>query len=82
MFAPPEAIVGGRTKNLTISGPELAAAAFLAGIVDDVHLFLTPVAIGLGKAARPQGLRLKLDLLGQHRFGNGTAHLHYRAVPA
>lgn len=67
-------------KDLTVSGPELAAAAFAAGLVDEVHLFLVPVSVGSGKSALPQGLRLSLELLDQNRFGNGTVHLHYRST--
>ncbi|MEX2543199.1 MAG: dihydrofolate reductase family protein [Trueperaceae bacterium] len=64
--------------DLTVSGPELAAVAFAAGIVDEVHLFLVPVSVGSGKPALPKGLRLSLELLDQRQFGNGTVHLHYR----
>lgn len=67
-------------KDLTVSGPELAAAALEAGIVDEVHLFLVPVSVGSGKPALPEGLRLRYELLEQRRFGNGTVHLRYRPI--
>src|SRR5918997_2816287 len=57
-------------RDLTISGPELAAQAFAAGLVDDCHLFLSPVIVGGGKRALPEGLRLTLELAGGRRFGN------------
>lgn len=61
-----------------MSGPELAAAAFAARIIDEVHLFLVPASVGSGKPALPNGRRLRLELLDQRHFGNGTVHLHYR----
>jgi dihydrofolate reductase len=66
-------------EDLTIGGPRLAAEAFRAGLVDDVHLFLAPVMFGGGKRALPDGLRLRLELLDERRFAGGTVHLHYRA---
>jgi dihydrofolate reductase len=65
-------------RDLGIGGPELAAAAFAAGLVDELHLFLFPVTVGDGKRALPAGLSLDLELLGERRFGDGVAHLHYR----
>lgn len=65
-------------RDLSIGGPELAAAAFAAGLVDECHLFLSPVAVGGGKRALPEGVRLALELLGEHRFDDGVVHLHYR----
>jgi riboflavin biosynthesis pyrimidine reductase len=47
-------------------------------LVDELHLFLTPIVVGGGKQSLPDGARLKLDLLGERRFGNGVVHLHYR----
>lgn len=77
----PEAIRRLKTeaeRDLSIGGPELAGHAFRAGLVDEVHLFLTPVLVGGGNRALPDGVRLNLELLNEHRFSNGTVHLHYR----
>jgi dihydrofolate reductase len=65
-------------KDIAIGGPELAAVALRAGIVDEIHLLLSPVVVGGGKAALPAELRLELELLSTQRFGNGVVHLHYR----
>ena len=65
-------------RDLGIGGAALAADAFRAGLVDECHLLLVPVAVGGGKPALPEGLRLDLELLGERRFGGGTVHLHYR----
>jgi dihydrofolate reductase len=64
--------------DLSVGGPELAAQAFKAGLVDECHLFLAPIVVGGGKRSLPDHVRLELDLLGEHRFGNGMVHLHYR----
>jgi len=64
--------------DIAISGPELAAHAFRAGLVDECHLFLIPTSVGGGKPALPDGLRLELELLEERRFGNGTIYLRYR----
>jgi riboflavin biosynthesis pyrimidine reductase len=67
---------------LSVGGPGLAAAAFRAGLVDEVHLFLTPVLVGGGTPALPAGVRLSLDLLAEHRFAGGVVHLHHRVGDA
>jgi dihydrofolate reductase len=77
----PEAI--GRMKasaarDIGVGGPELAGQALKAGLVDELHLFLTPFVVGGGKPALPGNLRVELELLDERRFGNGTVHLHYR----
>ena len=68
--------------DLSVGGAELAAHAFKAGLVDDVHLFLAPVLVGGGKPSLPDGVRLKLELADERRFGNGMVYLRYRAGPA
>jgi dihydrofolate reductase len=65
-------------RDLGIGGPELAAQAFRAGLVDECHLFVVPTIVGGGKPALPRDFRADLELLDERRFGNGTAHLRYR----
>src|SRR4029453_4472699 len=65
-------------RDLSVGGPELAAHAFRAGLVDEVHLFLTPIVVGGGKRCLPADVRLELELLDERRFGNGVVHLDYR----
>ena len=65
-------------RDISVGGPDLAAQAIKVGLVDEYHLFLTPVLVGAGKPALPDGVRLKLELLDERRFGNGVVHLHYR----
>jgi dihydrofolate reductase len=53
-------------RDLTVGGPDLAAQAIKAG--------------GGGKRSLPDGIRLKLELMDERRFGNGVVHLHYRII--
>lgn len=77
----PQAIQQMKTQargDLSVGGPELAAQATKAGLVDEVQLFLTPVVVGGGKRSLPPGVRLNLELVDQRRFGNGVVYLQYR----
>lgn len=64
--------------DILMGGPTIAAVAFRAGLIDECHLFITPIVIGGGKHALPQNIRLELELLDEHRFSNGMVHLRYR----
>jgi dihydrofolate reductase len=66
------------SHDITVGGPDLAAQAIKAGLVDEFHLFVTPIVVGGGKRSLPNNVRLELDLLDEHRFGNGVVHLRYR----
>jgi dihydrofolate reductase len=65
-------------RDITVGGPDLAAQAIKAGLVDEYHVFVTPVVVGGGRRALPDGVRLELELLDERRFGSGVVHLHYR----
>jgi dihydrofolate reductase len=65
-------------RDITVGGPELAAQAFRAGLVDECQLFVTPILVGGGKQSLPDGVRMNLELLDERRFGNGVVHLRYR----
>jgi dihydrofolate reductase len=67
-------------RDISVGGSELAAQAIKAGLVDECHLFLSPVVVGGGKKALPENVRFELELLDERRFGNGVVHLHYRTV--
>jgi len=66
------------TQDISIGGSDLAASALRAGLVDEIHLILTPVIVGGGHPALPADLFLHLELLDERRFGNGAVHVHYR----
>ncbi len=65
-------------RDISVGGPDLAAQAIKAGLVDECHLFVAPIVVGGGKQSIPNNVRLELELLDEHRFGNGVVHLHYR----
>ncbi len=65
-------------RDISIGGPDLAAQAFQAGLVDQCQLFLAPVLVGGGKPALPKKLRLDLDLVTERRFDSGVVFLDYR----
>jgi dihydrofolate reductase len=72
------ALLGAADHDVSIGGPTLAAHAFAAGLVDDVHLFLNPVMVGGGTRALPDGVFLDLELVDEHRFASGVVHVHHR----
>jgi dihydrofolate reductase len=65
-------------RDISIGGPGLAAQAITAGLVDELHLFIVPILVGGGKPSMPKNVRVNLELLDEHRFGNGVVYLHYR----
>jgi dihydrofolate reductase len=65
-------------SDLTVGGPELAAQAFTAGLVDEWHMFFAPIVVGSGKQSLPDNVRVELELQDECRFGSGMVHLRYR----
>ena len=68
--------------DLSIGGPTIAAEALRAGLVDEVALFLHPVAVGGGTPALPRDERVDLRLLEQHTFADGVVFLRYAVESA
>jgi dihydrofolate reductase len=64
--------------DLTIDGPNLAAQAIAAGLVDEYHLFLTTSVVGGGKRFFPDGVRLELELVAERAFDSGLIFARYR----
>jgi dihydrofolate reductase len=67
--------------DLTVGGPDLAAQALEAGLVDECHLVLAPIVVGGGTQSLPDNVRVRLELLDERRFGNGMVFLRYRTRP-
>jgi dihydrofolate reductase len=65
-------------RDLIVGGPDLAAHAIKAGLVDEWHLFVTPIVVGGGKRSIPDNVRVKLELLDERRFKGGVVYLYYR----
>ena len=66
------------SRDLTVGGPNLAAHAFRAGLVDECHLFIYPVIVGGGKPSLPSDFHAKLELLDDRRFDSGVVYVRYR----
>ena len=64
--------------DLAVGGPDLAATAFRARLVDELQLFMAPAIVGGGKASLPAGVRLNLELVDERRFDGGMAYVRYR----
>ena len=64
-------------RDLSVGGPGLAATALRAGLVDELRVFVTPVTVGGGTAWLPDRLLVRLEMLDEHRFGNGVVFLRY-----
>ena len=63
-------------RDLAIGGPHLASQAILAGVVDELQLFMAPVLVGAGNRALPD-VHIDLTLVDERRFRNGTVFLRY-----
>lgn len=63
---------------VAIGGGRLASAAARAGILDEVHVVVSPPVVGGGIRFLDEGLRLDLELIDERRFGNGAVYLGYR----
>jgi dihydrofolate reductase len=76
----PEAVrelIASASSDAGIGGPEIAAEALRAGLVDECQVFLAPVVVGGGKRSLPDGVFARLELLEQRRFDSGFAYLRY-----
>lgn len=67
-------------SDLIIGGAALGAQALEAGLVDECRLFVWPMVFGGGKPALSTDTRVGLELLAEHRFGNGVVLLRYRPI--
>ena len=57
---------------------QLAAEAIRAGLGDEYHLFVNPVALGAGKPFFADHTRVNLELLETRTFSNRVVYLRYR----
>ena len=77
----PQAVRDLKTQlphNVSVAGPNLAAQAIRAGLVDEYQLLVIPIMLGGGKRVLPSNVGVKLDLLDERRIGNGWVYLRYR----
>ena len=81
-FDPEEvaAMVRASDRDVSVGGATLAAQALAAGIVDEVQLYLNPIAVGSGKPALPAGARM--ELVDLRRFAGGVVWMRYATRPS
>jgi dihydrofolate reductase len=71
----------GLDGDLYVSGSGTLVRAMLAdGLVDELHLFVFPVALGAGKRLFGDGEQVRLELAGTDPYDSGVVHLGYRAA--
>ncbi len=72
------ALKSGEGSDMDVGGPGLASTMLEGGLVDEIHVYINPVAVGGGKAFFA-GLnkRLDLTLLGVQTFASGVVQLRY-----
>ncbi len=63
--------------DIAVDGPELAAQAIRAGLVDGFQIIVCPAVVGGGKRFFPNGVRLDLKLVEERRFRKGVIVLQY-----
>jgi dihydrofolate reductase len=64
--------------DLYVSGSATLVRALLADdLVDELHLYVYPLAVGTGIRLFPEGTAQRLALLGVEALSNGVAHLTY-----
>ena len=78
------ALKGEVTGDLYVSGSATLVRALLAdGLVDELHLFVYPLAVGTGIRLFPDGApRTPLSLVDAQQLSNGVAHLTYGPAQA
>lgn len=71
------ALKAAADRDVAVGGPDLAAQALRAGLVDELQLFLAPVIVGGGSRTLPDDVRVGLELQAERRFGGGFVYLQY-----
>jgi dihydrofolate reductase len=54
--------------DVSVAGPNLAAQAIRAGLVDEYHLLVVPTLLGGSKRVLPSNVCVRLDLLDERRL--------------
>ena len=61
-----------------VGGAELASALTAAELIDEYHLFISPVVLGGGKPCFGGGTHVDLELIETQTFGSGVVLLRHR----
>jgi dihydrofolate reductase len=63
--------------DIAVGGAALASSLTAHGLIDEYHLFVTPVVLGGGRPFFAGDTRLDLELLETRIFGSGVVYLRY-----
>ena len=63
--------------DIAVGGAALASSLTAHGLIDEYHLFVTPVVLGGGRPFFAGDTRLDLELLETRTFGSGVVYLRY-----
>ena len=79
-----EKLKAGTDGSIYVSGSATLVRQMLAdGLVDELHLFVYPVALGSGQRLFPDGNdTVKLALVDSETYANGVVHLAYAPARA
>ena len=58
----------GADRDITVGGAELAGQAVRAGVLDELHLFVTPIVVGAGTRSLPEDAHVTLETAGRASF--------------
>jgi dihydrofolate reductase len=64
---------------IAYGGGTLVRSLIAEGLLDELHLFVNPTAIGAGMPVFPEGAHRRLRLAGARAFECGIAALHFTA---
>ncbi|HEY7631279.1 MAG TPA: dihydrofolate reductase family protein [Thermoleophilaceae bacterium] len=71
----------GPGKQLAVGGAGLAATFIRLGLVDEYHLFISPVVLGGGTPYWPDlDERIKLELVESRTFASRVVYVRYRRL--
>jgi dihydrofolate reductase len=74
------ALKAAASRDVLVGGPNLAAQALVAGLVDEVELFVWPFVLGGRNPALRTDVSAELALIDEHRFNSGVVQLRYRVL--
>ena len=69
-------------EPIAVGGAALAASLTAHGLIDEYHLFATPVVLGGGKPFFADGTHIDLELIETQTFSSRVVYLRYRTVSA
>jgi len=76
------AVKDATDRDLSIGGADIGGQALAAGLVDDLFAYVVPWLIGAGTRWLPEGVRVPLELVDEHRFDSGVVFVHHRVRTA